>query len=289
MGRTRAAHPVNPAPRPQSEFPWRGRLAALRNGLPIEVDSRDMIGREILRQGCWEWETYHFLESWLKPGMTVIDVGANVGQYSLLASAGVGAGGRVRALEPHPGLYAVLCRNLRRARCANAVAHPLALGAADERRDLFLHRIDNVGASAFRPLDPSRPGPSVRVAATTLDAYVEAEGLRQVDLVKIDVEGAELEVLDGATTTLAANPDVVLVVEFLRDNARRFGHSVEDLEARLRGLGFSLFSITETGLTRYAPVAELAVNVVACRRLMPILRGLPQPHAALLLSRLGRT
>lgn len=266
---------------------WQGRLTRLRNGLPIEVDPRDMIGREILSQGCWEWETYHFLETWLRPGMTIVDAGAHIGQYSMLASARVGPEGRVHAFEPHPGLYEVLGRNLRRADCSNVVARRLALGRSHGTRDLFLHPSDNAGATSLRPRDGAPPDPRVRVTATTLDRYVGANRLRRVDLVKIDVEGAEIEVLEGAVRTLDANPDIVLVVEFLRPNARRFGHTVEDLEARLRRLRFRLFSITSGGLAPYTPEADLSVNVVASRQLPTILHGLPEARAALLLMRLA--
>jgi FkbM family methyltransferase len=246
-----------------------------------------MIGREILRQGCWEWETYSFLEQWLAPGMTVIDAGANIGQYAMLASTRVGPRGRVHCFEPHPGVYRVLARNLQRAGCANVVARPLALGVTPGARDLFLHPIGNVGATSFKPRDTGPPGPRVRVTATTLDAYIKARRLRKVDLIKIDVEGAELEVLDGAPRTLDTNPEIVLVVEFLRENTRRFGHAVEDLDARLRALGFRLFSITTRGLEPYRPVGELAVNVVAARNLETLLRGLPDSTAALLLMHLA--
>lgn len=246
-----------------------------------------MVGREILRQGCWEWETYCFLEQWIAPGMTVIDAGANIGQYAMLASTRVGPRGRVHCFEPHPGVYRVLARNLKRAGCANVVARPVALAVTPGARELFLQPIGNVGASSFKPRDAGPAGPRIRVKATTLDAYVKARRLRKVDLIKIDVEGAELEVLDGAARTLDANPDVVLVVEFLRENTRRFGHAVEDLEARLRALGFRLFSITMRGLELYRPVGELAVNVVAARNLETLLRGLPDSTATFLLMRLA--
>jgi FkbM family methyltransferase len=249
------------------------------------VDPRDIIGREILHQGCWEWGTYCFLEQWLSPGLTVIDAGANVGQYAMLASAKVGPRGRVHCFEPHPGVYRVLARNLRRARCANVVAEPLALAGTLGDRELFLHPIGNVGATSFKPRDAGAR--RIRVTATTLDAYVAARRLRRVDLIKIDVEGAELEVLGGAACTLAANPDIVLVVEFLRENARRFGYSVEDIEVRLRALGFRLLSITARGLMPYRRMAKRAVNVIAARRLETLLHGLGDPAAALLLMRLS--
>jgi FkbM family methyltransferase len=219
--------------------------------------------------------------------MTVIDAGASIGQYAMLASARVGPRGSVHCFEPHPGVHRVLRRNLRRAGCVNVLARRLALGRTSGVRDLFLHPIDNVGATSFAPRDAMRPGPRVRAATTTLDAYVETHGLRRVDLVRIDVEGAELEVLDGATHTLDANPDIVLVVQFLRESARRFGYTVEDLEARLRALGFRLFSITKPGLRSYTPVGERAVNVVASRRIETLLHGLSDSAAALLLVSLA--
>jgi len=268
-------------------FAWHGRIARLKNGLPIEVDPGDMIGKEILRQGCWEWETFCFLEEWLSPGMTVIDVGANIGQYAMLASARVGPRGRVHCFEPHPGVYQVLTRNLRRTGCVNVVAHPFALAGTPRTRDLFLHSTDNVGATSFKPHDADLPGSSVRVRATTVDTYVKARRLRRVDLIKIDVEGAELEVLQGAARTLDSNPDIVLVVEFMRENAQRFGYSVEELETFLRALGFRLFSINMGGLDPYTPVDDLSVNVMAARSLATLLRGLRDPIPAQLLVRLA--
>jgi len=269
---------------------WQGQVARLINGMPIEVDPRDLVGSHILRSGVWEPETVWFFRHWLRPGLAVVDAGAHVGQYTLLASGLVGAEGRVIAFEPHPVLGQVLRRNVERAGCANVTVSPLALGRARGTADLGQHPPDNYGASSLRPgPDPSSTRQSrARVQVSTLDDYLAGAGVPRVDLVKIDVEGAELDVIEGARRTLAAHPDVVLVVEFLRANAVRFGHTVEDLETGLRELGFSLFTLTPLGLASYEPVTERAANVVAVRRLMTLLRGLPEPVAALTLRRLAR-
>src|SRR5262245_27840684 len=160
----RRATQQSAGPRAPRAFPWRGRIARLRNGLPIEVDPGDVIGHEILQRGSWEGETYAFFEQWLAPGMTVVDAGASIGQYAMLASTQVGPRGRVHCFEPHPGVFRVLTRNLARAGCANVVARRLALAAAPGRRGLFLQPIGNVGATSFKPADGPDLGPRVRVA-----------------------------------------------------------------------------------------------------------------------------
>ena len=273
---------------PPDDDGWRGQVGRLVNGMPIEVDPRDLIGSEILRSWMWESETVRFVWSWLRAGLTVLDVGAHVGQYALLASGLVGPAGRVIAFEPHPVLGRVLRRNVSRAGCQNVTVLPVALGRAQGPGTLVLHPPDNFGGSSLRPGDASEHHARATVEVTTLDEVMSRLGRPSVDLAKIDVEGAELDVIDGARGTLKANPDIVLIVEFLRSNPLRFGRTVEDLEARLRELGFQLFTLTLDGLRRYEPVGELAVNVVAVRRLITLLDSLPEPDAARMLRALAR-
>jgi FkbM family methyltransferase len=270
------------------DYHWQGQLGRLLNGMPIEVDARDMVGSHILRNGVWEPETAAFFRGWLRPGMTFVDAGAHVGHYTLLASDLVGAEGRVIAFEPHPLLGPVLRRNAERAGCANTTVSELALGRASGAADLILHPCDNFGSSSLRADAEDGHRPRAPVEVTTLDDYLEHAGGPRVDVIKLDVEGAELDVIDGARRTLAANPDILLVVEFLRENARRFGRDVEDLESGLRELGFLLFTLTPAGPLRYRGVGELSVNVVAVRRLVTLLRGLPEAVAALTLVHLAR-
>jgi FkbM family methyltransferase len=270
------------------DYCWRGRLGRLVNGMPIEVDPRDMVGSHILRFGVWEPETAGFFYCWLRPGMTFVDAGAHVGHHTLLASELVGAEGRVIAFEPHPLLGPVLRRNIERAGCANATLSAMALGRASGAADLILHPCDNFGASSLQGDSQAGHRPRARVEVTTLDDYLERAGAPMVDVLKLDVEGAELDVIDGASRTLAANPDILLVVEFLRENARRFGRDVEDLESRLRQLGFLLFTVTPSGPRRYEQAGELAANVVAVRRLVTLLNGLPESVAAQTLVSLAR-
>lgn len=273
---------------PDDDDRWQAQVARLVNGMPIEVDPRDMIGRNILRSGVWEPEIASFFLGWLRPGMTFIDAGAHVGHHTLLASDLVAASGRVIAFEPHPLLGQVLRRNAERAGCANVAISSLALGRTGGTAELVLHPCDNFGASSLRADSETAHLPRAPVQVTALDDYLERAGVPAVDVIKLDVEGAELDVIEGARRTLTANPGILLVVEFLRENARRFGRDVEDLEARLRELGFLLLTLTPYGPRPYERVGERAANVVAVRRLITLLSGLPEPVAAATLVQLAR-
>jgi len=274
---------------PADEYSWRGQVGRLVNGMPIEVDPRDIVGSHILRWGVWEEETAGFFLSCLRLGMTFVDAGAHVGQYSLLASELVGSAGRVIAFEPHPVLRQVLRRNVRRAGCTNVTVSPLALGRTSRRADFILHPAANFGASSLRADGATPHHPRASVKVTALDEYLDRVGMPKVDVVKLDVEGAELDVIEGACRTLIANPRIILVVEFLRENQLHFGKTVEDLQARLCELGFLLFTLTPYGPRRYEPVGDLAVNVVAVRRLITLLDGLSETMAASTLLELART
>lgn len=267
---------------------WQGCMARLLNGLSIEVDPRDLIGSHILAYGAWERDTVAFMQDLLQVGMTVIDVGANIGQYSMIASTCVGKQGQIHAFEPHPGLFHIFHRNIKREACKNIFPNQLALGHLEGQRLLYPHTIDNLGATSFIPVTPGAGGDPVVVNVIKLDHYVMTHNIERVDFIKIDVEGAELEVLQGATTLLDSNPGIVLLVEFYEPNTARFGYHLNDLEAKLRSMEFHLFSISPRGIVPYQPIPNLCQNVIAVRQLPILLHYLKEKDAASLLMRLAQ-
>ena len=155
-----------------------------------------------------------------KPGMTVVDVGANLGLYTLLLAERVGPQGRVLAIEPDPELFSLLRENCS-ANGAVVDARQVALGQSPGRmilQRLTLNSGDNhlgaAGGTAFR-----RP---LEVDVATLDAL--APGLRP-DFIKVDVQGWELKVLKGMEGTLRAAGEAQIYLEFWPAGLRRAGDS----------------------------------------------------------------
>lgn len=190
--------------RPTTAKTFWGRRMAI--ALPEEVSIA------IHRYGFVDYDLTAYLLSHLRPGATVLDVGAHIGYYTMLTSALVGPDGRVTAFEPTPSTLSVLRTNARH--LSNASVVPAAVWSKREEL-VFYDR--GLGYSAYNSAFEARlpgvvrervPSQPLRVEAITLDDHVCAEDLR-VDFVKIDAESAEAHVLAGMSDLLARQQPVI--------------------------------------------------------------------------------
>jgi FkbM family methyltransferase len=202
-------------------------------------------------------EALRFFRDYLKPGDHVVDVGANIGDTVLTASMQVGRSGHVVGLEPHPRTFSFLQENIKLNGIANVKLINSAVGAAsgtvrfsDDRRD-DMNRVE---------------GGDLEVAIERLDVLVP--GTMPLALLKLDVEGYEKFVLDGAAEVLERAQCVYFEVSAL--HFRRFGCTTQDLLQLLHCKGFRLFRFREprhlTSITTDFDT-EAVENLVALRNL----------------------
>ena len=196
--------------------------------------------------------TVAYLRKVLRPGMTAVDVGANVGSLSLVMGSAVGPTGRVIAVEPGPESLRWLRRNIERNHVANVTVVNAAAGACPGRRSF--HVEDTLVLGSFYDHPRTKPRCSLEVEQKTLDELVP-DG---ADLVKIDVEGAELEVLQGASRLLASSPR--LVVEWCPATLIAAGQSPTAILSTLTELGyhFTMIDDQRPDVTSTATLGELA-------------------------------
>jgi FkbM family methyltransferase len=213
-------------------------LVSLLGGLKLWLEPGDELSRALMLSGLYEPETLLVVRSLLPTGGTFIDVGANCGIMSLFAAQCVGAGGRVEAFEPSPREFARLRANVAANDVANVTLHQTAVAEVAGTVTLRLaeegHAGHNTIGSAFA-YQGVAVAERVDVPAITLDEALA--GLERCDLIKMDVEGAELRALRGAATTLARlRPHLVLEVF----DAALAGHgsTVADLMAWLAAHGY---------------------------------------------------
>lgn len=176
----------------------------------------------------------------VKPGMTVVDIGAYVGYYTIIASKIVGNSGKVFSFEPDPSNYSILLRNIEANRCHNVVSIQKAVSDRSGHLIFFLNPIDSTCHTLY-PLE-GRGVKKISVECCKLDDLLADE---RVEIIKMDIEGAELVALQGMTRTLAYNPDIILFIELQPTNLKRAGASPLDLITFLEEQNFEVFLIDE--------------------------------------------
>jgi FkbM family methyltransferase len=176
------------------------RRLGIRTEVPVEsgarilVDTGDVIGRRLVVSGLWEPEVTRVFREVLSAGDVCVDVGANIGYFTLLASKLVGPSGRVYAVEPGSAAHAALLANLERNDVVNVVPVRVAAGAREGHADLHDPPPGNLGNASFFEIavaggSPVRPTAGVtRVPVLPVPALLEQEDRQRLKLVKIDVE-----------------------------------------------------------------------------------------------------
>jgi FkbM family methyltransferase len=192
------------------------------------------------------------LETLLQPGDQYVDVGANVGLTSLLARSRIGPTGKGVAFEPNPTAYARLKEHFAMNGVANFELVPRAVADCESVQWLFVPR-DEMLLGTFVP--EKAEGTRVEVRTEPADRYVAAFDPATPTLIKIDVEGYEVQVLRGIQSLLA-RPNVMVVTEIADAKLRRAGHSREELHALLAGFGFVPHTI-DVRASRWRKALEL--------------------------------
>lgn len=242
---------------------WRGPRVRV-GGMVLEVPGTRA---ERLSVVAGNLRVHRLLDRWVRPGATVVDVGANIGWNALRAAQRAGPGGRVLAVEPTPDTLAVLRRNVAACGLGTIEVVPVAAGRAAGTAELFLRG----GVSAVNSLYPesryAHVTGVVEVPVVPLDALVEGAA----GLVKIDVEGAELEVLAGMERLLAA-PGLVLIVEWDPVLQEMAGFAPDALPRWLLARGWRLQAVSHwrSRALEAGAVAGLAARLAGRRGLVEL-------------------
>jgi len=178
--------------------------------------------------------------------MTVLDIGANAGIYSMTAAKYVGPSGRVIAFEPSARERAYLTRHLALNRLTNVQIETCALGASDGETEFFVAGTFETGFNS-RVAVPGLVMEAARVPMARLDTYAARTGLDRVDFIKIDVEGGERDVLVGGEQ-LFRRTRPVLLVEIEPSRIAPWGYAPQDIYTLVAGWNYDWWAVTRNGL-----------------------------------------
>jgi len=196
--------------------------------------------------GKYEPNVTNLYCSLLRKGMVVADIGASTGYYTLLASKIVGSTGLVLSFEPEPHRFRELVDNILINKCNNV--KPFKLAISDKEGELSFEFADALGyGCVVRTRKSAEKSKKMQVKAVTLDSFLHSLSIKEIDLVKIDVEGAELEVLKGMKEILSQRK-VKIICEIHPKGLSSLGYSIEDVENILRKYGYKIYLISSHGL-----------------------------------------
>ncbi|QPP10728.1 FkbM family methyltransferase [Streptomyces bathyalis] len=219
------------------------REARTRFGARFLVDSEDLIQRHLYLFGVWEPHLSHWLRQRLKSGDVFVDVGANIGYFSVLGSSLVGPSGSVVAVEASPAFHRRLLQHANMNRCSNLRAVHAAVSDQDETLKFIQASSRNTGATSTVPY--SGPAESeFEVDAHPLTQLLSEGEIERARVIKIDVEGAEGAAVRGLSSALnRLRQDAEVVVEVTPQRMNALGDSADELLRTFVDSGFHAYRL----------------------------------------------
>lgn len=254
-------------PGPRGFRPFRDR-----DGNRLLLHPHYFIDYQVIAFGVYDTKLNRFLKRAVMPSMTCLDVGANIGCVTIHLSKLVGPLGRVFAFEPVPHLFERLRENIALNDFGRiAFPHQMALSkeAGHATIKAAQENCDNQGMASLRNTDHPRLTNAIQIQTTTLDAFVRDNNIEHIDLIKMDVQGAEAWVVEGGTNTLRRlKPELLLEVSPY--DLRSFGKTSADLLQLVESLGYECFQLRVCGrvgdLVRAANTgSDFAADDLYCR------------------------
>jgi FkbM family methyltransferase len=254
---------------------FNSRAPVSRNRWGQRYRAASLTDYHYLRDGNPETHESALIERALRPGMTVVDVGANHGMFSLEAAHLIGREGVIHAFEPTPTTLAILRQNLAANALASVKVFACGLGAAPGTAQLRVHR-EYSGLNTLAARDVTwnrrtlRADQIIDVPITTLDLHCAGEGMDRIDFLKIDVEGFELSVLQGARRLLQTRRIDQILLEIGDQTCATAGVEPIEVLAELESLGYQLHAISPRGevleRVRSFPETSFSANYFAVPR-----------------------
>lgn len=215
----------------------------LSAGRQLQVRLLDNLAQQILNREGFERETLRVMRNCVKTGMVALDIGANLGYYTVQLADWVGPSGHVVAFEPNPVMIQELEHNVRLNDLQNVTIKPFALSADSGEIAFHCPPPGFEGHGSIRPNRTFAVAATIKVATRPLDDVLAEMQISSVDFIKVDVEGAERSLFRGAANLLSGERKPLLIFECAETTCQAFGHCVLDVLKEVENYGYELEEI----------------------------------------------
>lgn len=201
----------------------------------LDLDEYQM--RQIYLYDIYEKNTIRHLLKLCKPNFTFIDVGTNIGFYSITMAKFLSQG-QVHSFEPNPYIFKLFQNNLALNNLPNIKANPFGLSDKSETLTIRFSK-SNLGTSSVYKTNSDF---SETIQLRPFDEYCNENNIQNIDVIKVDIEGGELSFLKGATKTINRMPKLILVMEIIEEHCKKAGYSPNELlDYVTKTLGFTAY------------------------------------------------
>jgi len=219
----------------------------------------DHIQRNLLWYGFYEKESILTWEKFIHEDSMVIDIGANIGYYTLVA-ARKATRGKIHSFEPTPTSFRALEQNVLLNKLPNVIANPAGISNVNSNEKYYIASPDNSGMSGLMPSE-NFSGQIEIVEIITLDHYSQKHDLQKIDFIKIDIEGNELKALQGMQQVLTRFKPIIFI-ELLEEHLHKFDSSIKEVYDFFKLNGYEPYLIEEAGrLKRLYDIRESEMMV----------------------------
>lgn len=220
-------------------------VSSYDKNLKMKLDLDEWIQQHIYFLGYFEPRGIRYIKNQLYEGEVFVDIGANVGAYSLVASGLVGRSGKVIAFEPASKSFLRLSKNISMNGLTNIIPERKAVLDKNSQIELYISNRHNMGMSSIFHHD-SESGISEKVEAISLDDYAEKKNIPRISVIKIDIEGSEMLALRGMGKIIE-NFRPRILIELKEETLTESGYQVNDIEEYLIHSGYEKYIINEQG------------------------------------------
>lgn len=251
-------------------------ITRTKDGRRIRIGFRDWADDHIYFLGSYEPFCTKIVSKYITKGSVCLDVGANIGWYTTLFQRLCGATGHVHSFEPVPSTFEELRFNVG-LNPENDKVRLNRFGLSDEIRDIEIYLFpDDPSGHASLSTAGHGHARAIQTRVSTLDAYLSENGIDKVDFVKVDVEGAELMFLKGATRLFEQKTPPVILMEMSPETSARFGYGPNDLIEFISDRAAYEFLALDEKEKRVWPFARFGVGSEG-RNVLCVPSGFPMP------------
>lgn len=208
------------------------------NGYELEVDENDSL--QLTVKGDYETLQTEFFKKYLKASDNILDIGANIGYYTILFSQLVGATGKVYAFEPDLNSYSILKRNIENNNCTNVALFGYALGDSRGKVKLYLNE-ENRGDNRILKNEGNQNWEAIEVEMFRADELIDSK--TRIDFIKIDIQGAELFAFQGMENILNQNEKITIISEFWPKGMDDNGYSAQVFLDYFKSRNFKIYEM----------------------------------------------